>query len=108
MKVHIDNEPIEASVALPKVKFSGNMKELDEQVKSLMVLGHNWLPNRKQRLWANVCQVCGMEGRATTIMKHIEANHMKGISLPCNECEKTFRTRDRLRYHTHCMHMTTR
>ena len=108
IKVHIDNEPIDSSMALPKVTLSGNMKELDEQVKSLMVLGHNWLPNRKQRLRAHVCQVCGKEGRATAIMDHIEATHMEGITLPCNECEKTFRTRDRLRYHTRYMHMTTR
>ena len=41
-------------------EFSGDMKELDEQIKSLMVVGEKVFPNGQGR--AYVCQVCVKEG----------------------------------------------
>ena len=38
-----------------------------------------------------VCQSCGKEGTRPHIKNHIEANHLEGISIPCNICERTFR-----------------
>ena len=28
--------------------------------------------------------------------KHIEAHHLNGVSIPCSQCEKTFRSRSSL------------
>ena len=39
------------------------------------------------------CIPCGKEAINTTLKRHIESNLLEGISIPCNYCEKTFRSR---------------
>ena len=46
-----------------------------------------------------VCKVCGKEGQKPVIKGHIEANHLEGISIPCNLCDKTFRLRSSVIVH---------
>ena len=87
----------ERAVALPKEEFLGDLQELDVKVMSMIVLGQNMLASGKQR--ASVCQVCGKEGQTSLIKDHIEANHLDGITIPCNLCDKTFRSRRSLRNH---------
>ena len=77
--------------------FSGDLEELEEKVKSMMEISPNMHPNGRQRV--SVCKVCGKEGMGSAIKDHIEANHLEGIVLPCNLCEKTFRSRVSLRHH---------
>ena len=79
------------AVALPNQDVLGELQDLDQKVMSMMVLGHNMIGkgNGKQR--ASICQVCGKEGQTSLIKDHIEANHLDGITIPCNLCEKTFR-----------------
>ena len=48
---------------------------------------------------AYVCQVCGKEGLGNNIRDHIETNHLKGISIPCNYCNQTFCSRRQLKRH---------
>ena len=85
----------ERSVALPKAAFPGEMYELDEKLKTMMIRG-NPTPDRKTDY---ICQVCGKEGQLMQIRDHIEANHLEGIIVPCNHCEKSFRSRNALRCH---------
>ena len=47
----------------------------------------------------DIAYVCGKEGQKHVIKDHIEATHMDGISILCNVCEKTFRSRIALRMH---------
>ena len=77
---------------------SGDLQELDEKVKSMMGESPNLISNGKQR--ARTCKVCGKEGHGMNIRDHIETNHFEGISLPCNICERTFRSRNSLRKHS--------
>ena len=81
------------------------IKDLDEQVKSMMEKSKNLVSTERKRR-ADICKVCGKEGEGALIMNHIEANHLVGISLPCNNCEMTFRSRKLLRYHK-TMHHTS-
>ena len=67
----------------------GDVKLLDDKVKSLMETSGNLDPS--ERLKAKVCKVCGKEGQIMTIRDHIEANHLEGVSLPCDHCGKLFR-----------------
>ena len=68
---------------------TGDLQELDEKVKSMMEKSQNLDPSGKGR--ARICRVCGKEGQSMTIRDHIESNHLEGVTLPCNICEKTFR-----------------
>ena len=75
---------------------SGDFEELEERVKSLMEKSQNKIEGRG---YAHLCKVCGKEGRDNAIKDHIEANHLEGIVIPCNLCDKTFRSRPSLRNH---------
>ena len=95
---NIDNS-IEQSMTIPKYVTGGDLQELDEQVKSMMENSQNMIQEGKRQKRAKICKVCGKEGNATAIKDHIEANHLDGVSLPCNNCEKTFRSRITKRQH---------
>ena len=82
--------------------FSGNLEELEKRVRSMMEKSQNNLANGLQR--ADTCKVCGKEGEGNVIKNHIEANHLEGIILPCNNCEKTFRCRNSLKKHKQRYH----
>ena len=90
-----DSNPIiDRTVAIPKEMLLGDFNDLDAQVKSMWTV----IRRNDQRFYS--CNVCGKEGTFPTQMRdHIEANHIEGISLPCNFCEKTFRSRNSLRNH---------
>jgi len=75
-----------------------DIKELDEKVKSIMTKSQNILPNGQQK--ADMCTVSGKEDFRTYIMNHIEANHLEGVSIPCNFCGKAFRSRNVQKVHT--------
>ena len=45
------------------------------------------------------CTLCGKEAEKNDLRKHIERKHLEGISIPCTECEKTFRSRGSLSMH---------
>ena len=79
-------------VAIPDT-FSGDLKDLDEKVNSMMEKIENSLPTKY------TCKVCGKEGMRNDLRKHIEANHLEGVCIPCNFCERTFRSRKSLREH---------
>ena len=83
-------------VAIPSF-VSGDLQELDKKVKSMMETSQNLIPSGKER--AKTCKVCGKEGHGIAIRDHIESKHLEGLSLPCNNCEKTFRFRYLLRTH---------
>jgi hypothetical protein len=92
--------PSSTAIALPKKDFSGDLKELDVQIETMIGRGENMVRQGSQRMVkAYVCQVCGKEGQKINIKDHIEAKHLEGISIPCSLCEKTFRSRDGLRHH---------
>jgi len=88
------------TVAMPSYGVSNvnitTIEELDEQVKSMMTKSQNVLADGRR---ADMCTVCGKEGLGRNIKDHIEANHLEGVSIPCNFCEKTFRCRNGLRQH---------
>ena len=42
---------------------------------------------------------------SNAIKDHIEANHIEGIVIPCNLCDKTFRSRNALRLHNRLHHI---
>ena len=85
-------EPTESteSTDLPPHVNHTDVQELDAKVKSMMTKSQNIVHGRK----ADKCKSCGKEDTSTNMKFHIEANHLTGVSLPCNHCEKTFKTRN--------------
>ena len=75
-----------------------------------MERGQNMIQNGKQkngtslRATAFICKACGKEGTRQHMVDHIEANHLEGISIPCDYCDKTFSARVNLRRHKSKIH----
>ena len=76
--------------------FSGDLQELDNQTISMMTRasGKSVCDNPLYK-----CTICGKEGEKGNLKKHMEFNHLEGILIPCNQCEKTFRSRPALGSH---------
>ena len=74
---------------------------LDFEVKSMMEMTQNMIRNGRgnAKRHSYSCKVCGKEGHGSNIKNHIEANHMEGLSVPCNICDKMFRSRNALGQH---------
>ena len=84
------------TVALPNEILAGGMEELNDQIKTM------WTYDTQDGQRAYACNVCGKIAKSNTnIRDHIERNHIEGISLPCNLCNKTFRSRKALAQHKH-------
>ena len=94
------------TVDLVDNNLSEYMLELDSKVKSMMEKGSNMISvgNNGKRQKSEICKICGKEGQTVAIRDHIEANHLEGISLPCNVCGKTLRSRNTLRLHKSAKH----
>ena len=74
---------------------------LDFEVKSMMEMTQNMIRNGRgnAKRHSYSCKVCGKEGHGSNIKNHIKANHMEGLSVPCNICDKIFRSRNALGQH---------
>ena len=57
-----------------------------------------------QQRHVKVCKVCGKEGQATDLKRHIEASHLEEVSVPCNLCDKIFKSRLTLSQHVSKYH----
>ena len=78
---------------------------LDEKVKSMMEKGEKMIPDGKhpngtpKQATISICKMCGKEGLSKHLRNHIESNHLEGISIPCDYCDKTFSSRSSLGIH---------
>ena len=73
--------------------LSEDFKELEEKVISMVEKSEKRITVGKQIVTAFKCKICGKEGMNTDIKRHIESAHMEGLSIPCNFCDKTCRSR---------------
>ena len=78
------------SLRLKTSIMSTNLQELEETVKAMMETSENLIQEGKCQKRAKICKACGKEGPLSNIKQHIEANHLEGLSLPCNLCDKGF------------------
>ena len=86
LSIAVDSE---ARVKLSSCAFNG-FSELDETVKSMMETSQNISIGEQT---VKICKHCGKEGQSMAIRDHIEAYHLEGVALPCNNCKRTFRSR---------------
>ena len=81
--------------------MSADLERLDETIKSMMEVSQHMILDGKK---AKICKACGKEGPTSSIKRHIEANHLEGMSIPCNLCGKVFKTRASLKDHKSKFH----
>ena len=73
-------------------------EDLDNAIRPMMEKTNKKLANHKgKRVFK--CKVCGKESKAYNIKNHIEAKHLERVIIPCDHCEKIFRTRSAFFYH---------
>ena len=84
--------------------FSGNVQELNEKCISMM---ENTFKKDKNGNLLYSCTICGKEAINALLKNHIEANHLEVISIFCNFCETTLKTRQALRAHMSRNHKKT-
>merc|ERR1712204_6514 len=90
--------PLEGTVAVTDYTVAADLQDLDDKIKSMMMFSENIVEGGKHGR-ARICKVFGKEGSMRDIMDHIEANHITGVSHPCDVCGKISRSRIGLRLH---------
>ena len=87
---NMSKEEYEKNLLHPE--FTGDLQKLDRDVKLMMGTSENFFKKGQNgTVRGKICKVCGKEGQATDVMRHIEAHHVEGISIPCKFCDRTFR-----------------
>ena len=88
-----------------------DLQALDEKVRSLIEKGQKMIPNGGKRANGtpihqrlSICKVCGKEGLWNQIKNHIESNHLEGILIPCDYCDKLLTSRHSLGIHKSKFH----
>ena len=94
---------LETAIALNSNMGCTDIAELNKKVGSMMLVSEN-PAGHGQRGNTRICKVCGKEGNVGNISRHIEANHINGISIPCNICGKTAPTQNALVTHQKRFH----
>ena len=103
------------SMLLPMVGWAHPILVVSAQFDEVYLLWAHWLgcsssqgSQRSESPWqwtrttllnAAMCKVCGKEGYINNIMRHIEENHITGLTQTCNLCGKNSRSKDGLRQH---------
>ena len=87
-----------SKVAIPE-HASADPQKIESQVISLIENSEKFIQQGKERKRFKICKVCGKEGPPTAIKDHVEAHHLEGMNLTCNDCMRTYRSRISLRTH---------
>ena len=94
-----NNEEKSATDKVADIK-DPEIKELEEKVDAMVTKTDPKLFGAEQwKRMAFLCKVCGLEGTNRNVRKHVEAKHLERDPLPCNQCEKTCKTRRALGEH---------
>ena len=92
------------STVVTKDNSDDYLQQLDEKVKSLIEKSAKRMSVGKSQTRVCVCKICGKEGQWVAIRDHIEAKHLEGVSLVCDQCGKTSKSRHGLRLHKNLIH----
>ena len=93
------------TVAVNETTVLGDFQNLDEQIQSMITKSD--VSYGKGQGTLATCNVCGKEAPYFNMPRHVEANHITGVSHECDICGKNSRSRHGLRRHKTDYHMTT-
>ena len=92
----------DTTIALSNDKINVELQDLDEQIKSMITKSD--LPAGPGKGKLATCNVCGKQGPYMVLPRHIEANHITGVSHACDICGKVSRSRNTLNKHISKFH----
>ena len=95
----------DTTVAVNETTVLGDFQNLNEQIQSMITKSDVSL-GKGLGFLAN-CKVCGKEAAYKDMPRHVEANHITGVSHECDICGKISRSANGLRQHKMNYHMTT-
>ena len=93
----------ETTVAVTNDRVSVDLQDLDEQIRSMITRTDQSAGAGKGLL--ATCNVCGKEGPNMSMSRHVEANHITGVSHSCDICGKVSRSRNALNTHKIANHV---
>ena len=79
--------------------FSGDLLEYEQQTNSMMEKTTKKIQRSGEMKLIYICKVCGKEGGVSNVKSHIQTRHIEGACIPCNLCQKTFRSNSALSVH---------
>ena len=83
--------PVDSSAS----RINTTYEDLNDQIQTML--------SSSEGQWS--CTQCGKaDKRKSLIVYHIEAKHIEGVSHPCNQCGRQFRSRHSLSQHTSSQH----
>ena len=88
------SQNVEADQTVALTSWFG-LEGLEERLVSMMEKSQHHIGQQP----AYICKVCGKEARQGNMKDHIEVNHLGGLTIPCNLCDKISRSRSALRQH---------
>ena len=96
---NIESPSHDSTVALTSDKIVVELQDLDDQIKSMITKSDISYRNNYSAGKMASCNICGKEGPYMTMPRHIEANHITGVSHACDICGKVSRSRNALKTH---------
>ena len=80
-----------------QVAVQADSSDLDEQIRSMITKTDKSAGPGKGKL--AICNICGKEAPYMNLPRHVEANHLEGVSHSCNICGAISRSRNSLSHH---------
>jgi len=90
---------LEGTVAVTDYIVAADLQDLDDKIKSMMETTEKTIIASGKNRKIMKCKACGKEGIMDHLRKHMEANHITGVSHSCNICGKISRSRNGLATH---------
>ena len=91
------------TLAVSETTVLGDTQNLDEQIQSMITKSDV----RGSYGFEATCNICGKEAPYKNMPRHVEANHITGVSHECDICGKMSRSKNALQKHKAYYHTTT-
>ena len=96
--------PNQSNSDLHNQALNEKVRSMMEKGKKMMTDGEHMTDGTVKQRKSSVCKVCVKEGLPKHKKNHIESKHLDGITFHCDQCGKTFSSRQSLSQHKRKFH----